>query len=154
MQNWWYPWKTDDEKKGTVSTLNFLGITLEYKFDKEIRTLYMHQKKYILSKLHKRDLLVGKGSWKLPTVKEGKEPPMDKNSSEYVQSLKQAQEEIGTLMWLSIKTRADLLAIVSIAASIQSRDPTEALRIAKGCWRYLAMTWNEVVKIDPAGSWE
>ena len=42
---------------------------------------------------------------------------------------------------------------MSIAASIQSKDPVEALRITDGCWKYLAMTWNEVVKVEPKGSW-
>ena len=104
----------------------------------------MHQKKYILSKLEKRGLLTGRGSWKLPMVPEGKTPPMDKTTAEYATALKKAQEEVGTLMWLAIKTRADIAATVSVASSLQSKNPTEALDVVAGVWRYLAMTWNEV----------
>ena len=39
---------------------------------------------------------MGRGSWRLPTVKEGQAPPMDANSEEHVQKKKKkkVQEDI------------------------------------------------------------
>ena len=80
---------------------------------------------------------------------EGTTEPVDRDTPKYQKALKKCQEEVGTLMWLAIKTRGDIAANTSIAASIQSRNPEEALNITANVWQYLAMTWNEVTVVRP-----
>ena len=80
---------------------------------------------------------------------EGKIMPVTKDK-EYAKRLKMCQEEVGTLMWLGIKTREDILTSVSIAASMQTKNPEMTLKYVDGIWKYLAMTWNEtkVIRLD------
>ena len=51
--------EVDNGIEGVVSMLSLLGIAMEYKHEKGSLILHSHQKKYFLSKLHKRNLLVG-----------------------------------------------------------------------------------------------
>ena len=83
----------------TTDALNFLGVTLELNKDGKV---CMHQKKYILSKLNKRNIPQGRGTWALPAMKEGKTFPVPVKDKKYYEMLKKRQEEIGTLMWLGI----------------------------------------------------
>ena len=129
----------------TTTALNFLGVTLELNEDGKV---IMHQKKYILSKLNKRGLLQGKGKWTLPVMDEGKSLPVLVKDRTYHKMLKKCQEEIGTLMWLGIKTRPDIMTSVSVSASMQTKDPSQTLEFVEGVWKYLAMTWNEVAVIE------
>ena len=93
-------------------------------------------------------MLQGRGKWTLPAFEEGKTAPVTKDK-DYYKNLKTCQEEVGTLMWLGIKTREDILTAVSIAASMQTKDPQMTLKYVEGIWKYLAMTWNEVKVIQP-----
>ena len=43
---------------------------------------------------------------------------------------------------------------MSVAASLQSKDPRRAATIADYTWKYLAMTWNEVVTVRPVDDTE
>ena len=61
---------------------------------------------------------------------------------EHKDNLKAAQTELGCLLWISTKTRPDILAAVSIAASHLHKCPSRILRVAHGCWRYLRATLN------------
>ena len=129
--------------------LNFLGMTLESSVPGFIQ---IHQKDYILAKLDKRQMLSGrytKGS--LPMVKEGMEPE-DRSTAEYIESVPQAQAEVGTLQWLAIKTRPDIAAITSILASLITRCPSEVVRVVGGVWKYLAATWNVTLNYKMMGS--
>merc|ERR1712194_954770 len=56
-------------------------------------------------------------------------------------------EEVGTLVWLAVKTRADIATAVSVGSSMQTKDPQRALDYLEKFWLYLAMTWNEVTVI-------
>ena len=116
--------------------LHFLGVTLD--INKE-GVLTLHQQNYILSKLAKRGLLSGKSRPSLPVICEGQSPPVDKNA-EYLVSLKRAQEEVGTLQWLAIKSRPDIAAAISMLASMQSRDPDQVVKLTTEVWRFLAGT--------------
>ena len=119
-----------------VDKLNFLGMTLEKKGEK----LQLHQHQYILTKLRDRNLLEGHGKWNLPYTMEGKLAPEDKKDPDFEIRKKKAQVEVGTLMWLTIKTRPDIGPTVGIAASSIAHNPKEALRLCDGIWKYLAMT--------------
>ena len=45
-------------------------------------------------------------------------------------------------MWLSTKTRADILASLSQVASVMHRRPLRVIQITRGIWRYLKSTLN------------
>ena len=100
------------DKIERVKKMNFLGMTLEQIKEK----LYLHQHQYILTKLRDRGLLEGRGKWSLPVSQEGKLAPEVKND-EFPRKKTLAQIEVGTLMWLTIKTRPDIGPVVGIAAS-------------------------------------
>jgi len=120
-----------------VSALTFLGVTLEYMGDK----LTMHQHAYILTKLDDRNRLHGQGKACLPTPVEGRIPP-EKDDSDFEVNKKEAQKEVGTIQWLSLKSRPDISTVTAIAASCIAHNPKEALRLCDGIWKYLGATWE------------
>ena len=85
--------------------------------------------------------MAGRGRKTLPMPNEGNNPPQDKKSPEYAGDLRKAQEEVGKLMWVSLKTRPDISASVSIAATMMSKNPKDAVAITDEIWRYLGATW-------------
>jgi len=129
-----------------VESLHFLGLVLEY----QEGCLVVHQTQYVVAKLQKRGLLQGTCRMSLPQVPEGKLAPEDKNTEDYALALGKCQIEVGALQWLAQKSRPDIAAITSIAASIQSKTPTEGLRVTAGIWKYLAATWNVAMRVEPA----
>ena len=84
----------------------------------------------------------------MPVMEEGKTLPVLVKDQKYYEMLKTCQEEIGTLMWLGIKTRPDIMTSVSVSSSMQTKDPSKTLEFVEGIWKYLAMTWNEVAVIQ------
>jgi len=129
-----------------VESLHFLGLVLEYQEE----CLVVHQTQYIVARLQKRGLLKGTCRMTLPQVAEGKLAPEDRNTQEYQLALDKCRIEVGALQWLAQKSRPDIAAITSIAASIQSKTPTEGLRLAAGIWKYLAATWSLAMRVEPA----
>ena len=129
-----------------VESLHFLGLVLEY----QEGCLVVQQTQYVVAKLQKRGLLQGTCRMSLPPVPEGKLAPEDKNTQEYEIALGKCQIEVGALQWLAQKSRPDIATITSIATSIQSKTPTEGLRITAGIWKYLAATWNVAMRVEPA----
>ena len=99
--------KNCTDKIERVKKMNFLGMTLE----KVKGKLVLHQHQYILTKLRDRNLLEGRGKWSLPVSQEGKLEPEEKND-EFPGKKKLAQIEVGTLMWLTVKTRPDIGPVV------------------------------------------
>ena len=120
-----------DFKMSRVSELTFIG--LQIKFD-DRQNVVFHQRRWILSELHKRGWTHLRGTPSLPQIELDVQEPTE--GSEYKTNLKGAQTELGCLLWISTKTRPDLLSTVSIAASRQ------VLKVARGCWRYLRATLN------------
>eukprot|EP00975_Prorocentrum_lima_P017188 3639346-Prorocentrum_lima.AAC.1 len=47
---------------------------------------------------------------------------------------------MGSLHWVAQKTRPAVARLVEMAASVQPRNPEEALRLLKGCWTLLCET--------------
>ena len=101
--------------------------------------LMLHQHQYVLTKLRDRDLLEGHGKWNLPVTPEGKLVPEEKDEL-FPGRKKQAQKEVGTLMWLTIKTRPDIGPVVGTASSCIAHNPSETIRLCDGVWKYLAVT--------------
>ena len=130
-----------------VVALTFLGLTWEYSKD----VLTMHQHAYILTKLDERNRLCGQGKACLPTPVEGKLFPEDEEP-EFETNKKEAQKEVGTIQWLSLKSRPDISTVTAIAASCIAHNPSEALRLCDGIWKYLGATWELRMFIKPSSS--
>ena len=75
----------------------------------------------------------------MPQTLEGQIAPEEKDEK-FQERKKKAQIEVGTLMWLTIKTRQDLGPVVGIAASNIAHNPGETIKMCEGIWKYLAMT--------------
>ena len=99
-----------------------------------------------MTKLDARDNVSGYSSKTLPQANEGKLIPEDRTAPEFQQQKKLAQQEVGTLMWVALKSRPDIYAAVSIAATHVANFPTEAVRLCTGIWRYLGGTVNAKMK--------
>ena len=70
---------------------------------------------------------------------EGKIKPVeDRATQAYLESKHKCQEEVGVLIWISSRTRPDIAAVVSIAATMTTFHPNEAFNLIKGIWKYLA----------------
>ena len=128
-----------------VSALTFLGVTLEYVKD----ALTLHQHAYIVTKLDGRNRLHGQGKASLPTPTEGKLVP-EKDEPEFEKNKKEAQREVGTIQWLSLKSRPDISTVTAIAASCIAHNPREALRLCDGIWKYLGATWEMRMFLKPS----
>ena len=118
-----------------VQELTFIGLQIQFGADDEVK---FHQKRWILNELHQRNWVHLRGSQSLPQVEfvgaEDQEDPW------YAAALKNAQTELGCLLWVTTKSRGDLLSAVSIAASHLHKCRAQVLKIAHGCWRYLRGT--------------
>ena len=82
----------------------------------------MHHHAYILTKLDDRNRLHGQGKACLPTPVEGKLPP-EHDDSDFEVNKKEAQKEVGTIQWLSLKSRPDISTVTAIAASCIAHNP-------------------------------
>ena len=126
-----------DFKLSRVPELTFIG--LQIKFDDQQKAVF-HQRRWILSELHKRGWTHLCGTPSLPQIELDIQEPTE--GSEYNSNLKSAQTELGCLLWICTKTRPDLLSTVSISASHLHKCPGQVLKVARGCWRYLRATLN------------
>ncbi|CAE7371500.1 RE1 [Symbiodinium natans] len=117
--------------------LRFLGVEIEV----DGANLALHQHKYMACELRKRGWLDLKGSDCLPTPKEGLlAPPLRDETFE--QTKLRAQKEVGTLMWISLRSRPDVAACLGIAATLVATHPEESVRLTRGIWRFLRATWD------------
>eukprot|EP00975_Prorocentrum_lima_P043556 9143476-Prorocentrum_lima.AAC.1 len=82
----------------------------------------MHQRPYPEVKLTKRAI-------HRPEPTEGALPPVDKNREEYKTGLEATRIEVGSLQWVALTPRPHFLCLVAIAASAQTRNPEEAMRL-------------------------
>ena len=76
-------------------------------------------------------------------VEEGKIPQVTKEehvTERYMLMLKRAQEEVGSLQWLALKTRPDIATITAVCASIQTKNPGQASMWTTEIWKYLNYT--------------
>ena len=142
-----------DEIK-SVPKLNFLGMAVEKDPCKKYG-FCLHQFSYITTKLAERNMRNGDGKAVLPQPPEGRVEPQDKTTKEYAADLAEAQKEVGTLQWLAIKTRPDIAASCSAAASLTCGCPKACIQMCIGIWRYVAATWHYkiIVSASDEGSW-
>ena len=63
--------------------------------------------------------------------------------------LKKAQEEVGSLQWLALKTRPDIATMTAICASIQTKDPWQAVTWTEETWKYLKSTCGLGMEMVP-----
>ena len=112
--------------------------------------LRLHQHEYLKLKLSQRNVALGRPN--LPEVQEGTVCPVSqeyKKTTEYKRLLKLTQQEVGSLQWLALKTRPDIACIVAICASMQTRQPQQALKITEEMWKYLFNTQSFGMDIIP-----
>ena len=120
-----------------VSELVFLGMQLSM----STTGIHLKQAKWVAQELRKRGLLHLVGCDSLPEPREGKGPAMELGP-ERDRMIKECQSELGSLLWLSLRSRPDVAAVVGIAACEITHDPREAMRLARGVWRYIRKTWS------------
>ena len=76
----------------------------------------------------------------LPSLDNAPTQPAEKNEG-YHKALKEVQSDIGSLMWISLRTRPDVQACVSMLACLSTVDPEYVLKCLKKVWRYLCGTF-------------
>ena len=124
------PWKDE---------LTFLGLQIST-HDTGIR---VSQSRWIAQDLRQRGYLHLAGAVTLPNIDDfGKLPPMTRDA-QYQQTLKDTQGELGSLLWVAIRSRPDIAAIVGAMASQATITPNVVLAASKQVWRYLRATWNQ-----------
>ena len=91
----------------------------------------------------------------MPQTLEGRLEPEAKDEN-FQRRKKTAQIEVGTLMWLTIKTRPDLGPVVGIAASNISHNPAETIRMCQSIREQLARNVDLGMKdtIFPRRRWD
>ena len=124
------------EALSRLDEITFIGQQFRF-LDNEV---VINQRCWLLNEIAKRNWLHLKGTPSLPILEQG--PDEDREASEYKRHLQEAQTEVGCLMWLSTKTRPDVLASVSQVASVMHRRPLRVIQITRGIWRYLRSTLN------------
>ena len=117
--------------------LVYCGMEATYKAD---GTIVVGQEAYIKETLSKFGLEKCNPS---KTPAEARSEPVDAEAQdhpEYARNLHEAQTLVGSLNWISCRTRPDIVYAVSMAASLVGKAPTEASKRAKRVMRYLAGT--------------
>ncbi|CAE7916479.1 unnamed protein product [Symbiodinium necroappetens] len=135
----------DDMTCPIKSSLVYLGCQIQRLMD---GTVQVSQRKWILQSLASRGYVHMNGTKSLPDPCEGTLPP-ETRDDEYKKRVKQGQSEVGSLMWVGLRTRPDILSTVGSAACMLVNNPTETLRLTKGLWRFLRHTVNRCMQYKP-----
>ena len=102
--------------------------------------LECHQILYVKRCLKER----GFSDLSLPNIQEGMEPEFDHRScDEYRGLLRKGQQEIGSLLWASQRTRPDIAAVTGVCGT-----STKSKEWSHQAWRYLAATLEHKVVFD------
>ena len=121
-----------------VDELTFLGLQLRMSDE----GIHITQQRWIAQELKKRGFLHLSGCDSLPEPREGKLPSMPLGEKRD-KLIKQGQMELGSLLWLTVRTRPELAAVCGVAACALTVDPGETLRLTKGVWRFIRKTWDQ-----------
>ena len=131
-------WTTSPPKAVTESPIKFLGMEVSKYYNENLKkeVWRVTQESYLKDLLEKEPQLKvrmipitrDQAAWSAPVV----EPTAP--------LVKQAQSEVGSLLWLVTRTRPDIMFAVSKLSSLVTRDPTKALEIASQIKGYLKGT--------------
>ncbi|CAE7378484.1 unnamed protein product [Symbiodinium sp. CCMP2456] len=110
----------------------------------------LHQHPWIETELERRGWTTVKGATHLPEVVEGQAEPAPRDDA-YASDLHRAQSEVGSLFWVGLRTRPDLLATVGALSCMSTVDPRRTYKLATQVWRYLAGTRNKVLSFKAGG---
>ena len=135
----------DDMTCPVKSSLVYLGCQIQRLGD---GTVQVTQRKWILQSLASRGYVHMNGTKSLPDPCEGTLPP-EPRDEEYQKRVKQGQSEVGSLMWVGLRSRPDIMSTVGAAACLLVNNPTETLRLTKGLWRFLRHTVNRCMQYKP-----
>ena len=135
----------DDMTCPVKSSLVYLGCQIQRLED---GTVQVTQRKWILQSLASRGYVHMNGTKSLPDPCEGTLPP-EPRDEEYQKRVKQGQSEVGSLMWVGLRSRPDIMSTVGAAACLLVNNPTETLRLTKGLWRFLRHTVNRCMQYKP-----
>ena len=137
-------WTREKLEVKAVKELIFIGIQIFVK-DKVVA---MTQQKWTIKQLNIRGFLHIKGSPSLPTTEEGK---ISKENEDQCNAklIKEAQRELGALLWLATKTRPDLASTVGILATLVVLRPDLVLQKAVGVWKYVRHTMFYGIEFGP-----
>ena len=128
-------WKRGTLEVKAKSELVFVGIQMFF----HNGGVAMSQQRWVVKQLNVRGYLHLSGSPCLPQVEEGKVSKGDEKQCD-PKLLKQAQRELGTLMWLATKTRPDIAATCGILSTMIVLRPDMVLQKVVGMWKYIRHT--------------
>ncbi|CAE7536131.1 TY2B-LR1 [Symbiodinium sp. CCMP2592] len=137
--------KCNDEQVAQKQALNFLGVEISFEGDK----IVIQQRRWILQELNRRGWVHMKGSQSLPQLEMAEDEALDEH---HAKNLANARSEIGALMWIGIRSRPDVLAAVSMGASVMHRRPEAICKFCVGLWRYVRGTLDECLQYGPDGN--
>ena len=100
----------------------------------------MDQHKWLSQELNRRGFIHLNGCDALPSLDHAPTQPAEKNEGHH-KALTEVQSDIGSLMWISLRTRPDVQACVSMLACLSTVDPEYVLKCLKKVWRYLCGTF-------------
>ena len=134
-------WTTSEPEVVSLTPIKFLGMEVSKHFDKGLsREVWrINQVSYLTDLLAKEENLKVRlvpitreqASWTEPTTPATPE------------LIRQAQREVGSLLWLVTRTRPDIMFSVSKLSSLVTRDPKKALDISTQIKGYLKGTVHE-----------
>ena len=116
--------------------LVFLGVQMSFNMEGDV---IISQRAWILQELHRRQWLHLKGCATLPQLELNDDEVKDEA---YEQNKLECQRELGTLLWMSTRSRPDIASTVGILASELTHRPKRVLQLIRHVWRYIRGTLN------------
>ena len=136
-----------DKQVPVRQELQFLGMVIR----RTEEGVALHQHPWIETELERRGWTTVKGAANLPEVVEGQTDPAPRDDA-YAADLHRAQSEVGSLFWVGLRTRPDLLATVGALSCMSTVNPGKTYKLATQVWRYLAGTRNKVLFFKAGGA--
>ncbi|CAE7772831.1 unnamed protein product [Symbiodinium necroappetens] len=110
--------------------LVFLGVQVSFNAQGDV---IINQRAWILQELHRRQWLHLKGCTSLPQLELDDDEAKDEA---YEQNKLECQRELGTLLWMSARSRPDIASTVGILASELTHRPKRVLQLLRHVRRY------------------
>ncbi|CAE7437106.1 RE2 [Symbiodinium sp. CCMP2592] len=129
-----------DKQVAVRKELQFLGVVI--KRTGEGVALLQHS--WVDTELERRGWATFKGACNLPEIVEGQTEPAPRDDA-YGADLHRAQSEVGSLFWLGLRSRPDLLATIGALSCMGTVGPRRTYKLATNVWRYVAGTRDKVL---------